>query len=105
MRSRPTPVSSRRVALALLVLFPLAACGTNAKTTGARQVAASPSAVSSPVAAASDPADPHSLGPVNNLAEARARFNPTNDPSTVITDNGDGTYKIVHTDRIASTDH
>ncbi len=40
-------------------------------------------------------ATPH----VRSLDEARKRWNPQSDPSTVITDNGDSTYGVVRTDR------
>lgn len=52
-----------------------------------------------PAPAQVQPEQPSATPPVRNVDEARARWNPNNDPSTVITDNGDGTYRVVHTDR------
>ena len=99
MQLRPTRVSTRRVALVVLVALPLAACNAGADDIGAPPDVAAATSTSSPAVSAGGIADPHSLGPVNNLSEARARWNPSKDPSMVITDNGDGTYTIVRTDR------
>lgn len=41
---------------------------------------------------------PHLLPPVQTFEEAQRRFNPTNDPSVVITENDDGTYRITRRD-------
>ncbi|MEO6205355.1 MAG: hypothetical protein ABIO67_08240 [Mycobacteriales bacterium] len=50
-------------------------------------------------APAVQPEKPSSGGPVHDFDEAQARWNPKNDPSTVIKDNGNNTYTVVHTDR------
>lgn len=92
-------MSSSRVALAVLLALPLAACSTGGHRSDELSDAGASLATPAAPAPTDGTADPHALGPVHNVDEARARWNPTNDPSMVITDNGDDTYKVVRTDR------